>query len=120
MDDVIRLKGLRFQVCHGVLDHEKRIPQPFEVDVEMGCDLRMAAASDGLEHTINYGEVALVVARIMGGPPVSLLEMLAGTMATEILAIDGVLWVRIRVRKLSPPIAVSGGYAEVEVFRGAP
>ena len=37
--DRIFLHGMRFMACHGVLPHEREVPQSFEADVELGLDL---------------------------------------------------------------------------------
>mgnify|MGYP000902331629 CR=1 FL=1 len=55
--DRIFLCGMRFMACHGVLPHEREIPQPFEADVELGLDLRAAGESDNIEDTVNYAKV---------------------------------------------------------------
>ena len=118
MVDQVRLMGLRFQACHGVLAHEKSVPQPFEVDVEMATDLSVAGASDRVEDTVNYAAVAATVQQVVEGPAVALLERLATLIAERVLAMKGVGAVRVRVRKMSPPIGVGARYAEVEVMRG--
>ena len=117
MADRVRLVGLRFQACHGALPHEREVPQGFEVDVEMTCDLSRAGASDRLEDTVSYGAVAEVVRQVMEAAPVALLERLATLVAQNVLGLSGVLSVSVRVRKMAPPLAVGGGYAEVEVVR---
>ena len=39
MTDRIMLQNLRFEATHGYYDYEQRIPQPFEVDVELEVDV---------------------------------------------------------------------------------
>ncbi len=117
MADQIRLLGLRFQACHGVLPHEKSVAQPFEVDLEVNVNLNAAGESDRVEDTVNYAMMADIVAEVMAGSPVALLERLASLIAEGILAIGTPESVRVRVRKMNPPMAVGGGVAEVEVFR---
>jgi dihydroneopterin aldolase len=118
MPDWIRLNRMRFQACHGALAHEATTPQAFEVDVAMAADLVAAGESDSLDDTVNYAEVAQVVAAIFEGPPVSLLERLAARIADQVLAMPRVKTVCVRVRKMAPPLGVFGAYAEVEVERG--
>src|SRR4029079_2332258 len=40
MTDRIMLQNLRFEAPHGYYDYEQRIPQPFEVDVELRLNLQ--------------------------------------------------------------------------------
>ena len=110
---------MRFQACHGVLAHESLVPQPFEVDIEIACDLSVAEKTDRVEDTVNYAEVTDLVRQIMEGPPVALIERLAGAIADRVLALPKVDQVRVRVRKMAPPVGVSNAYAEVELVRGS-
>ena len=75
--DRIFLRGMRFMACHGALPHEQEIPQPFEVDVELGLDLRAAGESDDLNDTVNYAKVYHTVSSIVKGASKELIESLA-------------------------------------------
>ncbi len=119
MADVIRVTGMRFYSCHGVLPRERSLAQTFEVDVEIGTDVRRAQRTDALADTVNYAEAAAVVQAVLEGPPRALLERLAGDIADGLLALGGAKWVRVRVRKMNPPIGLPASWAEVEVEREA-
>ena len=82
---MIVIEGLRFAACHGVLPQEGLEPQAFVVDVLLSMDVYPAAMSDDLAATVDYGQVARVVAAVLGGPRHLLIESLAGTVAMEIL-----------------------------------
>lgn len=56
-NDRIHLKGMTFFGHHGVLDHEARLGQRFEVDLTMWCNLYTPGESDSLQHTVNYADV---------------------------------------------------------------
>ena len=43
--DRIEVRGLRLDGVHGVLEDERRAPQPFEVDLDLYLDTTTAAAS---------------------------------------------------------------------------
>ena len=58
MSDRITLTGLAVTACHGVLDFEKRIPQPFVLDISLEADLGPAGRSDDLEASLSYADVA--------------------------------------------------------------
>ncbi len=108
---------MRFYARHGVLPHERLVAQPFEVDVEIGVDVRQAQRTDAIADSVNYAEAAAVVQTILEGPPRALLERLAGEVADGLLALRGAQWVRVRVRKMMPPIGFPVSWAEVEVRR---
>ena len=112
--DRIFLRGMRFMACHGVLPHEREIPQPFEVDVELGISLRAAGESDALDDTVNYAKVYHTVSSIMDGAPKQLIEALAEGIADDLLRdFVSLRWVRVTVHKPAAPI--DGMFSDVGV-----
>ena len=112
--DRIFLRGMRFMACHGVLPHEREIPQSFEVDVELGLSLRAAGESDDLGDTVNYAKVYRTVSSIMNGGPKQLIESLAEELADDLLRdFDSLRWVRVTVHKPTAPI--DGVFSDVGV-----
>lgn len=112
--DRIFLRGMRFMGCHGVLPHEREIPQPFEVDVELGLSLRAAGESDALDDTVNYAKVYHTVSSIMDGAPKQLIEALAEEIADDLLRdFVSLRWVRVTVHKPAAPI--DGMFSDVGV-----
>ena len=112
--DRIFLRGMRFMACHGVLPHEREIPQPFEVDVELGLSLRAAGESDALGNTVNYVKVYHTVSSIMDGAPKQLIEALAEEIADDLLRdFVSLRWVRVTVHKPAAPI--DGMFSDVGV-----
>ena len=112
--DRIFLRGMRFMACHGVLPHEQEVPQPFEVDVEMGLDLRAAGESDDLGNTVNYAKVYDVVSTVLTVTRKYLIEALAEEIADDLLRdFDALRWVRVTVHKPAAPI--DGIFSDVGV-----
>lgn len=112
--DRIFLRGMRFMACHGVLPHEREVPQPFEVDVEMGLDLRAAGESDDLDDTVNYAKVYDVVSTVLTVTRKYLIEALAEEIADDLLRdFDSLRWVRVTVHKPAAPI--DGIFSDVGV-----
>ena len=112
--DRIFLCGMRFMACHGVLPHEREIPQPFEVDVELGISLRAAGESDALDDTVNYAKVYHTVSSVMDGAPKQLIEALAEELADDLLRdFVSLRWVRVTVHKPAAPI--DGMFSDVGV-----
>jgi dihydroneopterin aldolase len=118
--DRIVLANMRFLARHGVHDWERREAQPFEVDVELYRDLRLAGRADDLDATIDYGPVYASVQRILEGPSIKLLEALATAIAETLLADLDITEVVVRVRK--PAVKLGGplDFAGVEIRRARP
>ena len=102
--DEITLTGLRVFGRHGVYDHERRDGQDFLIDFTLYVDTRRAAATDDVAATVHYGEAAQLVADIVGGEPVDLIETLSARIADTLLAQPGVERVRVTVHKPDAPI----------------
>ncbi len=103
--DTVYLHGLVCKAVIGARDWEKRVRRDLEIDLDMGLDLRPAAASDELEKTVNYSEVSRRVTALVGASRLDLLETLAEQIAALLLEDFPVVWCRVRVNK---PYAVSG------------
>lgn len=115
--DLIRLSGVRAFGHHGVLEHERRDGQDFVVDVTLAVDLAAAGASDDLQRTVNYAEVATDVVAVVTGPPRDLIETVAEEIAARALARPLVEAVEVIVHKPSAPVGVPFDDVEVVVRR---
>lgn len=104
MSDFIEVRGIRALGRHGVLPEEQRRPQPFEIDLRLEVNLDGAGSSDELEDTIDYGILALAVARVVELENHNLLERLATRVAETCKVDPRVLGAEVTVRKLRPPI----------------
>ncbi|MCW2612736.1 MAG: 7,8-dihydroneopterin aldolase/epimerase/oxygenase [Actinomycetota bacterium] len=117
MTDRIALTGLRVRGNHGVFSHERRDGQEFVVDVVLSVDTRSAAASDDLADTVDYGELAGGLAKVVGGEPVDLLETLAARLADVCLADPRVSAAEVTVHKPQAPIPLTFGDVSVTIRR---
>ena len=106
MNDRVELRGLRALGVHGALPEEKDRAQPFEVDVDVEADLGRAGRTDDLADTLDYGELASSVERVVAGERFNLLERLAERIAEELAADARAASVTVTVRKLRPPVPV--------------
>jgi dihydroneopterin aldolase len=113
MTDRITLTGLRVRGQHGVFEHERRDGQDFLLDATLWLDLTAAAATDDLTRTVHYGELAEMAAKIIAGPPVDLIETVAGRIADAIMADERVHAAEITIHKPSAPIPLT--FADVSV-----
>ena len=103
--DIIFLHGLKIDATIGIWDWEKAIKQTIVIDLDMGADLRKAAASDDVEDTLNYKAVAKRLQQFVGDSSFELVETLAEKIAEIVLAEFDVPWVRV---KLNKPGAIRG------------
>ena len=115
--DVITLTGLRAFGHHGVFDFERRDGQEFIIDLVVELDMRPAAASDDVAHTVDYGALATGVVAIVTGEPLNLSEALAERIATSVLEHPLVRVVTVTVHKPSAPIPTAFRDVSVSVTR---
>jgi 7,8-dihydroneopterin aldolase/epimerase/oxygenase len=121
MPDRIVLQGIQFYAYHGVPAEERAVGHRFEVDVEVECDLTAAGRSDDVADTIDYGHVARRVVEIGRERPFHLIEALAAALAERLLSEHPrAERVRVRVRKMLPPIDGVVAFAGVEIERERP
>lgn len=107
MADRIELRGLKVRGNHGVFDHERVDGQDFVVDITVWLDLRIAAASDELGDTLDYGTLAKRAADIVAGPPRNLIETVSAEIADDIMADERLHAVEVVVHKPSAPIPLT-------------
>jgi dihydroneopterin aldolase len=105
--DIISLVGITLYGYHGVRPEERTLGQRFIVDVDLDADLRAAASTDDLEATVNYSEVYALVAALVEGEPVNLLETLGERIAQAIFERFPVID-RARIRIAKPGVAIAG------------
>jgi dihydroneopterin aldolase len=115
--DRLLLEDVRFYGHHGVSKAEQTVGVWFSVDAELLVDLEPAAISDDLGAAIDYGIVARRIVEIGTQGRVNLIERLAGLIAQALLREFPTRQVRVRVRKLTPPMQGLVGTPAVELVR---
>ena len=116
--DRITLSSMRYEGRVGASEEERLLPQVLEVDLVIEADLGAATTSDMLADTIDYAPLVRLTERTVEEGAYSLLEGLAGTLATAALETSPqIVAVTVRVRKLAVPMDVSMDHAEVEIRR---
>ncbi len=103
--DIIYLRDLRIETVIGVYRWEREMRQTLVLDLELGTDIRAAAASDAIADTLNYKDVAKRVMAFVAASRYQLVEALAEAVAKLILDEFPVPWLRLTVNKQG---AVSG------------
>jgi dihydroneopterin aldolase len=99
----IELHGLELHGYHGVLPEEREQGQSFWYDVEL--EVGEWGASDRLEDTVDYRQVAATV-REVNEQRFDLLEALAATVAERLHERFPIARARVRVRKSPADLAV--------------
>jgi 7,8-dihydroneopterin aldolase/epimerase/oxygenase len=117
MTDTISLRGLRVRGFHGVLPEERRVGQLFVVDVALSVDTHAAATGDDLAATIDYSTLAHLLAEVIGGEPVSLIETLAQRLADVCLGDPMVKAVEVTVHKPDAPVGLPVSDVMVTIHR---
>lgn len=97
--DIVYLRDLRIETVIGIYAWERQIKQTIVLDIEMGTDIRMAAASDAIENTLNYKAVAKRLIDFVGHSEFQLVETLAERITQIILTEFNVPWVRLQLNK---------------------
>ncbi len=97
--DIVYLNDLRVDTVIGVYDWERRTRQTIILDIEMGTDIRRAAETDSIEHTLDYKAVAKRLFAYIGASEFELVETLAERVASVLLDEFQVRWCRIRLNK---------------------
>lgn len=114
--DIIYLHDLKVDCVIGVWDWERKIKQTITIDLDMGFDIRRAAASDALEDTLSYKDVSKRVEAFVKGSAFQLVEKLAEEIAVILLNEFEIKWCRVKINKFG---AVRGaGDVGVLIERG--
>ena len=117
MTDQIDLEGIEVYARHGVLASEQEKAQVFRIDVSVFTDLDAAGASDDLDDTLDYSELALEVREVVGSESHRLIERVAARVAEVVMAHDRVDACRVTIHKPGAPIEVAFGDVSVTIER---
>jgi dihydroneopterin aldolase len=110
----VSLEGIEIFGYHGVYPAERELGQRFVVDLDLELGSCPAGGTDALEDTVDYAALADLVAEIVGGEPVALIERLASRLADAVLERDGrIAAATVTVHK--PGVAIPHPLAEARV-----
>lgn len=113
--DKIYIRDLLVRCIVGIYPEERENKQDVVINIEMGCDLSAAAASDQIEDTVNYKSVKKEIMALVESSAFLLIERMAGEIASLCLACPGVRQVRVTVDK--PGALRFARSVAVELFR---
>ena len=116
---IIALEGIRLYGRHGYYPEEEILGTEFIIDVYVEANIKEAAKSDELIHTVNYETIYLICQREMKNTS-SLIEKIAKSIADEIHDFFPQVWgVKVRLRKMHPPLGGTVHSAFVEIETGS-
>jgi dihydroneopterin aldolase len=98
--DIVFIRELRIDTVIGIYDWEREIRQPVVLDLEMGCDIRPAAASERIEDALDYKAVSKRLVSFVEESRFQLVETLAERCAEIVREEFGVAWVRLTLNKI--------------------
>lgn len=99
---ILTLTGLRFDASLGILESEKRAPQPIRVDAELNLGNRnLMPHEDQILHVLDYRKVRQIILDECTERHINLLESLIGKVAHRLMQLNGVLGVRVKIAKLA-------------------
>ncbi|MCV6639132.1 dihydroneopterin aldolase [Candidatus Albibeggiatoa sp. nov. NOAA] len=97
--DIIYIRELKIDTVIGIYGWERQIKQTVVFDIEMATDISQAAATDSIEHTLNYKAVAKRLIDFVSSSDFQLVETLIEQVAEIILTEFSVPWVRVQLNK---------------------
>ncbi|MFQ3199369.1 MAG: dihydroneopterin aldolase [Zhongshania sp.] len=97
--DIVYIRGLQVDTIIGIYDFERAHRQILVLDLELGTDIRPAAASDDIALTLNYKAITETVEDFVKRSEFYLVETLAQRCAELIMTDFAVPWMRLSLSK---------------------
>ncbi len=114
---IIALEGMHFFAFHGYYDEEQKMGGDFILDVYITADVKLAAAKDDLEGTVNY-EMVYFICKSEMKKTSRMIESVAQRILDRLchLLSEKAKGVKVRLRKMNPPLGgkVHSAYVELE------
>ncbi len=113
----VELRGLSIHTHHGVTDAEREIGQRLEIDVSFDVPDCDAVLTDRIEDTVDYAEVADIVALAATERSYRTLERLCHVIGERLAERFACESVTVRAAKPDPPLPLAIEQVGVEVTR---
>lgn len=97
--DTVFITALHIETIIGVHAFEQNAPRPLILDLEMGVDIREAAASDRIRDAVDYSAVADAISKLAAGRRFQLIETLAETIARMVFERFPITTLRLSIGK---------------------
>jgi dihydroneopterin aldolase len=116
----VEVRGLSIYTHHGVSEAERELGQRLEIDVSFDVPDCDAVLTDRVEDTIDYGDVADIVALAATERSYRTLERLCHVIGERLMERYGCESVRVRAAKPEPPLPLAIEEVAVEVVQSRP
>jgi len=113
--DKIIIRDLSLKTIIGTFPEEKITPQEIILNIELFCDIRRAAKTDNINHTVDYKMLKKEIINFVENNNFNLIEKIAQSCADICLANDKVNAVKITVDK--PGCLTKARSAAVQIYR---
>ena len=97
--DIVFINDLRIETIIGIFDWEREVKQTVSLDLEMAHDNALAAATDDIQHALDYKSVAKRLIQFIEAAEFLLVETMAEEIAKLVMTEFTVPWLRLTVRK---------------------
>ena len=98
--DIVFIRDLRIETVIGIYDWEREIKQTVVLDLDMGWDIRPAAASESIEDALDYKSVSKRLQSFVEESEFQLVETLAERICEIVREEFNVPWVRLTLNKI--------------------
>ena len=98
--DIVFIRDLRIETVIGIYDWERKIKQTVVLDLDMGWDIRPAAASESIEDALDYKSVSKRLQSFVEESEFQLVETLAERICEIVREEFNVPWVRLTLNKI--------------------
>lgn len=117
--DQIRIDNLEVYAYHGVFPEENEKGQPFFINAVLYTETRKAGKNDDLSYSTHYGEVSLLLHKVVKENVFQLIETVAEKAAEEVLlAFPLIRRIDLEIRKPEAPIPLPFESVSVKITRG--
>ena len=112
--DIVFIKNLKVDAIIGIHDWERQARQEIILDLEMASDIQRAAATEDIQHALDYSAVAQRVCEHVIGARFKLVETLVESVAELIIREYGVTWLSVACTKTQALNTASGVGVRIE------
>ncbi len=106
--DIIFVQDLKIDTIIGIYDWERETRQTISLDLEIAFDIRKAAETDDIAHTLDYKAVSKRLISFVQQSEFLLVERLAEECAQLVLKEFDVSWLRLKLNKGEAVTGASG------------
>ncbi|MCW4149433.1 dihydroneopterin aldolase [Halomonas sp. 18H] len=114
--DLVLIESLHIDTVIGVYDWERTMTQTLVLDLELGTDIRPAAAGDAIDHTLDYAAISERIGQFGETRSFALVETFAEQLAERLRDEFPIPWLRLTVRK--PGAVAAASAVGVRIERG--